>query len=155
MTAHTWADDEWPFGGFNSKRFGVPWLCMAMAAARRSRHERKSGHWGDWRYSFRGGGPRVRRGEVRIAILLPSDVRIHDLRHTSASLLISQGVHPRAVQAHLGHSSMSVTMDRYGHLFPSEFEAIAEKLEALHDRAAAQARPKPARVASIARETGR
>ncbi len=70
---------------------------------------------------------------------LPGDVRIHDLRHTSASLLISEGVHPRAVQAHLGHSSMSVTMDRYGHLFPSEFEAIAEKLEALHDRAAAQA----------------
>ena len=86
---------------------------------------------------------------------LPSDVRIHDLRHTSASLLISEGVHPRAVQAHLGHSSMSVTMDRYGHLFPSEFEAIAEKLEALHDRAAAQTRPKPEQIAYIPRETSR
>jgi integrase len=86
---------------------------------------------------------------------LPNDVRIHDLRHTSASLLISQGVHPRAVQAHLGHSSIAVTMDRYGHLFPSEFEAIGEKLEALHDRAAAQTRPKQERIAYIPRETSR
>ena len=45
-------------------------------------------------------------------------------------------------------------MDRYGHLFPSEFEAIGEKLEALHDRAAAQTRPKPEQIAYIPRETG-
>lgn len=80
---------------------------------------------------------------------LPLDVRIHDLRHTSASLLISQGVHPRAVQAHLGHSSIAVTMDRYGHLFPSECEAIAGKLEALHDRAAARAGGNPLRTKGI------
>ena len=73
MSAHTWADGEWPFGVFDSRRFQVPWLCMAMAAARRSRHERKSGHWGGWRSSFRGRGPRVRRGEVRIAILFLLD----------------------------------------------------------------------------------
>ncbi|MGH9166343.1 MAG: tyrosine-type recombinase/integrase [Acidimicrobiia bacterium] len=84
---------------------------------------------------------------------LPEDVRIHDLRHTAASLLIAEGVHPRAVQAHLGHSSISVTMDRYGHLFPSEFEAIAEKLEAVHKRAAAQARPSKARVVPLAGKT--
>lgn len=83
---------------------------------------------------------------------LPDDVRIHDLRYTAASLLIAEGVHARAVQAHLGHSSISVTMDRYGHLLPSEFDAIAGKLDALHDRAAAQTRPKPARLSYIPRE---
>lgn len=59
---------------------------------------------------------------------LPDGLRIHDLRHTCASLLISQGAHPKAIQAHLGHSSISVTMDRYGHLFPSDLEALAEAL---------------------------
>jgi integrase len=49
---------------------------------------------------------------------LPAQVRFHDLRHTCAALLIAQGAHPKAIQVHLGHSSIQVTMDRYGHLFP-------------------------------------
>ena len=61
---------------------------------------------------------------------LRANVRIHDLRHTAASLLIAQGAHPKAVQAHLGHSSIQVTMDRYGHLFPGDAEGLAEKLDA-------------------------
>lgn len=43
---------------------------------------------------------------------LPGDVRIHDPRHTCAALLIARGAHPRAIQVHLGHSSIQVTMDR-------------------------------------------
>ena len=66
---------------------------------------------------------------------LPDGLRIHDLRHTCASLLISQGPHPKAVQAHLGHSSISVTMDRYGHLFPSDMEALAEALDGMRTKA--------------------
>lgn len=66
---------------------------------------------------------------------LPDGLRIHDLRHTCASLLISQGAHPKAVQAHLGHSSISVTMDRYGHLFPSDMEALAEALDRVRHQA--------------------
>jgi integrase len=57
------------------------------------------------------------------------------MRHTCAALLISQGAHPKAAQLHLGHSSITVTMDRYGHLFPSETSALAAAL----DRARAQA----------------
>lgn len=72
---------------------------------------------------------------------LPADVRIDDLRHIAASLLIAQGVHPRAIQAHLGHSSIAVTMDRCGHLVPSEFETIAEKLDAVLQQAADSPRP--------------
>lgn len=42
-------------------------------------------------------------------------VRFHDLRHTCASILIAQGAHPLVVSRQLGHSSISITMDRYGH----------------------------------------
>ena len=59
-------------------------------------------------------------------------VRIHDLRHTCASLLIRQGAHPKAIQHHLGHSSINITMDRYGHLLPDQFDDIASRLDVVH-----------------------
>lgn len=45
--------------------------------------------------------------------------RFHDLRHTCASLLIAAGAHPKAIQERLGHSSIQITMDRYGHSSPA------------------------------------
>jgi integrase len=63
---------------------------------------------------------------------LPEDLRIHDMRHTCAALLIAQGAHPKAIQVHFGHSSIQVTMDRYGHLFPSEWDRLAEGLDQTH-----------------------
>ena len=51
--------------------------------------------------------------------------RFHDLRHTSVALAIASGAHPKAIQARMGHSSINVTLDRYGHLFPELDEAIA------------------------------
>jgi integrase len=73
---------------------------------------------------------------------LPVQVRFHDLRHTCAALLIAQGAHPKAIQAHLGHSSIQVTMGRYGHLFPDALEQLADRLDA----ARAAARTDPART---------
>jgi integrase len=52
-------------------------------------------------------------------------VRFHDVRHTSVALAIASGAHPKAIQARMGHSSIDVTLDRYGHLFPELDEAIA------------------------------
>ncbi len=69
---------------------------------------------------------------------LPDGLRIHDLRHTCASLLISQGAHPKAIQTVLGHSSITVTMDRYGHLFPSDMEALAAALDGVRSEAMEQ-----------------
>lgn len=67
----------------------------------------------------------------------------HELRHTCASLLIQRGANPKQVQAYLGHSSIQVTMDRYGHLFPSDMEALADRLDAAFaDARADQARTK-------------
>ena len=51
--------------------------------------------------------------------------RFHDLRHSSVALAIAEGGHPKAIQVRMGHSSMNVTLDRYGHLFPELDEAIA------------------------------
>jgi integrase len=46
------------------------------------------------------------------------DAQGDDLRHICASPLIAQGATVKAVQAQLGHASATVTLDRYGHLFP-------------------------------------
>ncbi len=67
---------------------------------------------------------------------LPAALRVHDLRHTCASLLIDIGAHPKAIQEWLGHKSITVTIDVYGHLFPSLNEALAERLDEVFRRAA-------------------
>lgn len=70
--------------------------------------------------------------------LLPDGLRFYDLRHTCASLLIAQGATVKAVQAQLGHATASITLDTYGHLFPSEMEALADRLEMVRDAAIAR-----------------
>ncbi|MBA2327554.1 MAG: hypothetical protein H0V95_13050 [Actinobacteria bacterium] len=47
--------------------------------------------------------------------------------HTAVALAIEPGAHPRALMERLGHSSINVTLDRYGHLFPGQDEAIADQ----------------------------
>ncbi len=56
--------------------------------------------------------------------------RVHDARHTCASWLLGAGVPISYVQAHLGHESITTTVDRYGHLLPGAGEAIARALSA-------------------------
>lgn len=55
-------------------------------------------------------------------------LRFHDLRHTAVALAISTGAHPKALQERMGHSSVTVTLDRYGHLYEGLDAAIAEGL---------------------------
>ena len=64
--------------------------------------------------------------------------RFHDLRHTSVALAIAAGAHPKAIQSRMGHSSINVTLDRYGHLFPELDEAIAEAFGRSLDEATAR-----------------
>jgi integrase len=100
-------------------------------------------------FTMKGGGP-LRHGLVygryfrravrgytlrgkQIAGALPAEkhgLRWHDLRHTCASLSIAAGAHPKLISARLGHSTITITLDRYGHLFPSVEEALAEALDA-------------------------
>ncbi|MGO8684575.1 MAG: tyrosine-type recombinase/integrase [Thermoleophilia bacterium] len=46
----------------------------------------------------------------------PLTCRLHDLRHTHASQLLRQGVHPKVVQERLGHANIGITMDLYSHV---------------------------------------
>jgi len=58
-------------------------------------------------------------------------VRPHDLRHSAISLWIASGANPKVVQTKAGHSSIKVTYDRYGHLFPDYDDRTTRHLESL------------------------
>jgi integrase len=64
-------------------------------------------------------------------------LRVHDLRHTAASLSIHAGASVKAVQAQLGHASATMTLDRYGHIWPDELDALSDALDAVAARSAA------------------
>ena len=58
-------------------------------------------------------------------------IRIHDLRHTAATLLLTQGVHPRVVMELLGHSQIAVTMNTYSHVVPALRREAADQMDAI------------------------
>jgi integrase len=68
--------------------------------------------------------------EMLKAANLP-DIRVHDLRHTAATLMMQEGTHPKIVQSRLGHSQISLTMDTYSHVMPDMQNEIADKLDQL------------------------
>lgn len=55
-------------------------------------------------------------------------ITFHDLRHTHASLLLKNNVHPKIVSERLGHSSIQITLDTYSHLLPNMQKDAAGKL---------------------------
>jgi integrase len=58
-------------------------------------------------------------------------IRLHDLRHTAASLHLARGENPKVVQEMLGHSTIAVTMDIYSHVTPALHAAAASKMQVL------------------------
>jgi len=56
--------------------------------------------------------------------------RIHDLRHTHATMLLRQGVHPKVVQERLGHANVGIALDIYSHVSPHMQSDAAEKIDA-------------------------
>jgi integrase len=59
------------------------------------------------------------------------NIRFHDLRHTAATLMLQQGIHPKVVQERLGHSQISMTLDTYSHVLPNMQEEAAQKIDEL------------------------
>jgi integrase len=55
-------------------------------------------------------------------------IRFHDLRHTAATLLLGEGVHPKVVSEMLGHSSVQLTLDTYSHVTPTMQQEAATKM---------------------------
>lgn len=58
-------------------------------------------------------------------------IRIHDLRHTAASLLLAQGVPVKMVSEILGHSGSRITLDVYGHVFDQTRQQAADRMDEL------------------------
>jgi integrase len=63
-------------------------------------------------------------------------IRLHDLRHSCASFLLAQGVHPRVVMELLGHSQISLTMDTYSHVIPEAMREAVARMGALLGKSA-------------------
>ncbi|CCF85502.1 Integrase family protein (fragment) [Nitrolancea hollandica Lb] len=64
------------------------------------------------------------------------DIRFHDLRHSCASLLVAQGLHPRVVMETLGHSQISLTMNTYAHVLAEVQREAAVTMDRLFPEAA-------------------
>lgn len=76
-------------------------------------------------------------GAVRRAQNVDPDfptITLHDLRHTAASLAISAGANPKAVQRMLGHASAAMTLDTYADLFEDDLDAVSERLDDARSR---------------------
>lgn len=57
-------------------------------------------------------------------------LRFHDLRHTYAALMVFAGAHPKYLQTQMGHSSIRVTLDTYGHIYPDANRSVLDQLDA-------------------------
>jgi integrase len=83
------------------------------------------------------GGSVIRLSNWRYATFVPARARaglsdrfrIHDLRHTAASLMIQAGYPPKMLQEIMGHASITTTLDLYGHLYPGEMDRYADRLD--------------------------
>jgi integrase len=74
---------------------------------------------------------------------LPPHTRFHDLRHSYAAMLIGQGAHPRAIMERMGHSTITVTLDTYGHLLPKIDAALDDAIDNVYQTS------RPATAATI------
>lgn len=118
----------------------LPPSCTAALRWHRARQSERrlqlGGHWaaGD-RVFDNGRGKVIPATHIRVhlhraatALGLPL-IRVHDLRHTAATLMLEQGVSPRVVQEILGHSSITMTLDRYSHVSVDLQRAALDRLD--------------------------
>ena len=61
-------------------------------------------------------------------------IRFHDLRHSHATLLLKDGIHPKIVSERLGHANIGITLDTYSHVLPGLQEKAAERFDNLIER---------------------
>jgi integrase len=62
-------------------------------------------------------------------------IRFHDLRHTAATVLLAEGIHPKIVQERLGHTDIAMTLNLYSHVTPDMQRQAADAMEAELSRA--------------------
>ncbi len=61
-------------------------------------------------------------------------IRVHDLRHSHASLLIEEGFSPLLISERLGHENIETTLQTYSHLYPNKHSQVADRLEVINDK---------------------
>ena len=113
------------------------YLCESVAALLERQLAERAGTRGGLVFTAPEGGAirkdnfmaRVYRPAVRRAGFTP--LRFHDLRHTYAALMVAAGAHAKLLQAQMGHSSITVTLDLYGHLYPEMAAPVAAALDRL------------------------
>ena len=88
----------------------------------------------------------VQRATVAWAVTGLARIGLHECRHTFASLMIAAGVNAKALSTYMGHASITITIDRYGHLMPGNEDEAAALLDAYLERADTAARLAAIRV---------
>ena len=61
----------------------------------------------------------------------PPEMRLHDLRHTAATLLLSRGVNVKVVSEMLGHADISITLRIYAHVIPNMQQVAADVMDSM------------------------
>jgi len=79
-------------------------------------------------------------------------VRLHDLRHTHATLMLKAGVHPKVVSERLGHASIAITLDTYSHVLPGLQQAAAERFDRMLEESAPEEKMRDDVSKMLARE---
>jgi integrase len=89
----------------------------------------------------------------RAAKLAP--ITLHECRHTFASLLIAAGTNPKGVQEYMGHASITMTFDQYGHLFPGSRDEARERMDAYLEAQLVRGKVRGNDVPALRAEAGR
>lgn len=69
----------------------------------------------------------LKRNEAKLEPIAP--ISLHECRHTFASLMIAAGGNAKALSTYMGHASITITLDRYGHLMPGNENEAAARLD--------------------------
>ncbi len=107
----------------------------AATPARRARKRGRVERDGARLHPPRRTGPAAQLGEPLLCAggtkaKLP-EIRLHDLRHTHATLALRAGIHPKVVSERLGHATVAITLDTYSHAIPALQEEAAERIAGL------------------------
>ncbi|MGE0607137.1 MAG: tyrosine recombinase XerC [Pirellulales bacterium] len=125
------------------RRVELPAMAVDALAEHRKRMLAEGHAASSWVFSDTGGSHLRKSNFVRRVFkpLLKSaglpDIRFHDLRHTSATLMLAEGVHPKIVQERLGHATIGLTLDTYSHVMPGMGRDAATKMDGILKRAEA------------------
>lgn len=117
------------------------YACLKRLYVQRKREAIKQGMSAPVESIFQKGGKHISQNSIRNVfkrILKKAGlrhIRPHDMRHTFASLLLSNGESPVYVKEQLGHSSINTTVDIYGHLIPSSNRDAINRLDNPHPSA--------------------